>query len=87
MLKILTFTLLAVFTLHGNTTCYENYEMYQKCKKVKKVIKNNRGDVPDYVLQDAAKGYLERPSEYQEEPFYWHSELHEKTKGRHHDEK
>lgn len=44
--------------------------MYKKYKNAKKVIKKNRGDIPDYVLQDAVKGYLERPSEYLEEPFY-----------------
>lgn len=90
MLKILTFTLLAALTLTAtDVSCYENYEAYQKCKKVKKVIKQNRGDVPDYVLRDAAKGYLERPSKYKmdqnEEWLFYHSDFDEKRKRKHHD--
>lgn len=88
MLKILICASLSValYANYHDVYC-EDCMMYKKYKNAKKVIKKNRGDIPDYVLQDAVKGYLERPSEYQEEPFYWRSELHEKRKGRHHDEK
>lgn len=90
MLRIFIITLLAAFTLTATDwSCYENYETYQKCKIVKKVIKQNRGDVPDYVFKDAAKGYLERPSKYQinqnEEWLFYHSDFDEKRKRKHHD--
>lgn len=89
MIKIFTFVITAIFTLNADVSCFDNYETYQKCKKAKKVIKNNRGDVPDYVLKDAVNGYLERPSEYQmdqnEEWLFYHSNFDEKRKRKHHD--
>lgn len=87
MIKISTFVITAIFTLNADVSCFDNYEAYQKCKKAKKVIKNNRGDVPDYVLKDAVNGYLERPSEYptNEEWLYRSSNSDEKRKGKYHD--